>query len=284
MVSNSERYPREYHHITYKFFVCCFPGDVEVLLELPTYAHSAICTQKTEVFILEMKHFDRLLAKRNPRTVDNMKEGLKLKLKARTSKFLEKNVPLMKQLYFKTEESIERKEMQMNAKTEGKQPRKKNKINTANFDQFLPPRGPVIDIHGPGTVFHRIRQREAARIRREEKRMKVFGDKKATVRGSGGLKPLVRAPPPPIPDGPRVSIVLGMPNVAPTAEVAEPASPTRKEGTDDAVLSNLEERMRAWLSNDGSGRARKGLATSQGLSQSQVGNGVRYRWGSERKT
>ena len=37
-----------------------FIGDVEVLLDLPRYAHTATCTQKTEFLVLEMKHIDRL--------------------------------------------------------------------------------------------------------------------------------------------------------------------------------------------------------------------------------
>ena len=39
---------------------------------------TAICTQRTEVLVLEMKHYERLVAKRNPRTIDMMMENLEV--------------------------------------------------------------------------------------------------------------------------------------------------------------------------------------------------------------
>lgn len=53
-------------------------GDAEVLLDLDTYMQTAICTQRTEILVLEMKHYERLLAKRNPRTIDKMMVNLEV--------------------------------------------------------------------------------------------------------------------------------------------------------------------------------------------------------------
>ena len=39
---------------------------------------TAICTQRTEVLVLEMKHYERLVAKRNTRTIDMMMENLEV--------------------------------------------------------------------------------------------------------------------------------------------------------------------------------------------------------------
>ena len=49
-----------------------------MLLDLDTYMQTVICTQKTDVLVLEMKHYERLLAKRNPRTIDKMMENLEV--------------------------------------------------------------------------------------------------------------------------------------------------------------------------------------------------------------
>ena len=125
-----------------------------------------------------------------------MKEGIQLKLQARTSKYLEKNIPLLKLLCAKADErpGNDKRETQ-----ENKKPIKKPKQSVkASFDAFLPPRGPLVDIHGPGTVFHHIKLQDAARKRREDKRKKVFGDKKATVRNSGPQP--IRPPPPAEPE------------------------------------------------------------------------------------
>ncbi len=56
----------------------CTIGDTEFLLDLDTSMQTAICTQRTEVLVLEMKHYERLLAKRNPRTIDMMMENLEV--------------------------------------------------------------------------------------------------------------------------------------------------------------------------------------------------------------
>ena len=49
-----------------------------MLLDLDTYMQTVICTQKTDVLVLEMKHYERLLAKRNPRTIDKIMENLEV--------------------------------------------------------------------------------------------------------------------------------------------------------------------------------------------------------------
>ena len=49
-------------------------------MDLNTYMQTIVCTQKTEVLTLELKHYDRLLAKRNPKTVNLLKEHLEVNI------------------------------------------------------------------------------------------------------------------------------------------------------------------------------------------------------------
>ena len=49
-------------------------------MEMDTYMQTAQSTQRTEVLVLEMKHYERLLAKRNPKTIHNMKMELAFRL------------------------------------------------------------------------------------------------------------------------------------------------------------------------------------------------------------
>jgi CRP-like cAMP-binding protein len=81
---------------SHKFMLRIFPGDIEVLMELPTYMQTAVCTQKCEVLVLELKHFERLFVKRHPRTVDMMKDNLVVRLQSRLSPRLQQTVPLLR--------------------------------------------------------------------------------------------------------------------------------------------------------------------------------------------
>lgn len=73
-------------------------GDIEILLELPTYMQTAICTQRCEILVLELKHFERLFVKRHQRTVEMMKDNLVLRLQSRLSPRLQQSVPLLRAL------------------------------------------------------------------------------------------------------------------------------------------------------------------------------------------
>lgn len=50
---------------------------------LSTYMQTSICTQTCELLVLDMKHFDRLFVRRNPRTIGLMKAELELRIRSR---------------------------------------------------------------------------------------------------------------------------------------------------------------------------------------------------------
>ena len=209
---------------------CITSGDIEILMDLETNMQTAICTQKTELLILEMKHYERLLAKRNPKTLEMMREGLDLRLHSRINRHSDKAMPLLKVLCNKVEEYVEQKQQQTEARMQSMHQQhsaKQHKTMSQSFDSFVPPRGPLIDMYGPGTVFHRIREREKARQLKLQKKKNMFGGMTKFGGGGGGQGP---------------SNSRGMNGLqaygGPERQVEYP------------VLSNLESRMREWLSNE----------------------------------
>lgn len=59
-------------------------GEVEALMGLPTYIQTCkTCTHRSDVLVLSMRHYERLLVRRNPRTVDAMRRELELRISAR---------------------------------------------------------------------------------------------------------------------------------------------------------------------------------------------------------
>jgi hypothetical protein len=117
-----------------------------------------------------MKHYERLLVKRNPKTIKTMKECLDLRLKSRMSKH-DEELPLFKALYDEVLEFTALTHEQSQAR-HGK-PAKTEKVKHRKtveeyFESFIPRPGALIDQYGPGTVFHRIREREKARLERVE--------------------------------------------------------------------------------------------------------------------
>ena len=70
-------------------------GDIEILMELSSYMQTAVCTQRSEILVLELKHFERLFVKRHAKTVEMMKDNLILRLQSRATARLQQTVPLI---------------------------------------------------------------------------------------------------------------------------------------------------------------------------------------------
>jgi hypothetical protein len=72
-------------------------GDVEVLMNLPTYIQTAICTlHSSEILVLNLKNFERMIAKRHIAAVELMRENLLHRLEARLSPRIAQSVPLLR--------------------------------------------------------------------------------------------------------------------------------------------------------------------------------------------
>jgi hypothetical protein len=225
---------------------------MEVFLDLETYMQSAVCTQKTEVLVLELKHYERLLVKRNPRTIESMKENLELRIQSRMSKHLEKSIPLLKVLLSKAEEYNEIRQQQIEARMSAvvEKPTKQTKTMADTFESFVPPRGALIDMYGPGTVFHRIREREKAKALRAKKGRNLFGG----FQGNPGQPKTADLP-------------LG------SARATRPSNHAHQSvdhQTSDPVLTQLENRMKRWLDNDSNKRADAPRVVKLARSQTEV--------------
>ncbi|XP_064635011.1 uncharacterized protein LOC135492444 isoform X2 [Lineus longissimus] len=143
-------------------------GDVELSLDLPTYIFTIHCIQDTEVFSLDLKNYERLVTRKNPWSIQLMKDMVAIKLHCRILR-LDNAVPILNALLHKLDE-----ETALRLKQQQPQITSKEKLSPADeMNQFIPQRGPVIDIFGPGTVFYRNRMREKAK--REAKSKRMFG-------------------------------------------------------------------------------------------------------------
>ena len=132
-------------------------GDTEFVLELKTYLQSFVCTQTCEVFSLDTRNYERLVKRRNPRTVDLIRQSAEVKLSARISRLHDNQVPLLRTLLFKME-CVDRQHQKKGRRTGPKSP-----TTPRDLYDIVPHRGALIDLHGPGTVFHRTKMREKAK-------------------------------------------------------------------------------------------------------------------------
>ena len=60
-----------------------YEGDAEFVLELKTYLQTVECTESCEVYILNMKNYERLVTKRNSKTIDLLRQHAQVKLYGR---------------------------------------------------------------------------------------------------------------------------------------------------------------------------------------------------------
>lgn len=145
----------------YHIFFLPSTGEIEVLMDMETYMTTAVCTEKTEVLVLEMKHYERLFVKKHQRTIDTMRRNMERKLSTRTSVLKEYDaVPLLKLLQLK----LHQLHNPPPAQDDKKKKRPENSVQIAE-KLFFNHQGPLLDIEGPGSVFYMIRARERSRLR-----------------------------------------------------------------------------------------------------------------------
>ena len=146
-----------------------FVGDTEFMLDLKTYMQSVVSTQVCHLYALDMKNYERLVVRRNPKTIDMIREHAEVKLMSRVLRLQQDNkVPLLRTLLHKFHSFNK------------PPPKRKDKRSSAfmsSSHDFLPHRGPLIDIYGPGTVFYRNRQRERIKNKARHKADHFRGNK-----------------------------------------------------------------------------------------------------------
>lgn len=126
-------------------------------MDLDTNIHTAICIESTEVLVLERKHYDRLLIKRHPKSIETMCNILETKMNTRLELINDKNMDF--------HEFLRNKLHSMNQPVQiAIQQSDLSSVEIAE-KEFRNHRGPLIDMFGPGSVFHLIRLRDKSRIR-----------------------------------------------------------------------------------------------------------------------
>lgn len=126
---------------------------------LSSYAETTQCTEAAEVFVLDQTNYERLIEKRNPQSLEIMRDALHEKLKLRMSWSQEDELPLFRYFLYKLDE---RKRYAINKLKE--QCRKRNVRDTIDYwksGKLF--NGPLIDQFGPGSVFYTIRMRAMSR-------------------------------------------------------------------------------------------------------------------------
>ena len=227
------------------FYTNCIssPGDVEVLFDLPTNMQTIVSTQRTEVLLLEMKHFERLLLKRHPSTIETMKSNLEIKLQTRHSQLLIRHVPLLTSLLemARTFNVQLKHKSQVRTTDQTKTPKdgKLSKKLSDKFDSFIPNRGALVDIYGHGTVFHRIRERD--KNARKKKPIKSNGIR--TTDSAPGANHALHNQ-----ERPQTSRSLASSESGLFPHPGNGLLPREKES--DPSVTDLENRMREWLNKD----------------------------------
>lgn len=150
-----------------------------MIFGLSSYAETTQCTEAAEVFILDQKNFERLIEKRNPQSIDIMRDALHEKLTLRMSWAQENDLPLFRYFLYKLDE---KNRQEINRLKEMNRRRDiRESIDYWKSGKLY--NGPLIDQFGPGSVFYTIRMR--AKSRRGPQKVKptglAFGITKSSV-------------------------------------------------------------------------------------------------------
>ncbi|XP_077982264.1 uncharacterized protein LOC144437232 [Glandiceps talaboti] len=134
-------------------------GDVESLLKMGTYMQTVTSMESTDVFELNLNNFERLIIKKNPTTLENMKKNIETKLRSRLERLnmiKEGQVPLLETLVDKFKE--------MNTPPSRKQIKKKAEMETVPL---------LMDTAYLSSLTERKKQRDFLRRRQRERRVKA---------------------------------------------------------------------------------------------------------------
>ncbi|XP_050411269.1 uncharacterized protein LOC126825617 isoform X1 [Patella vulgata] len=147
-------------------------GDLEMVLGLPTYSESIICTEQATVFILDQSNYDRLLEKRHPHSMNIMKDIVHNKLTLHFSRLSEETLPLFRFFLYTLDEK-EKKEKLKNAPSVQHDKPAEFELRSDGIQK-----GPLINMYGPGSVFYLIRMRENKRRTRKLQSQKYSSSSK----------------------------------------------------------------------------------------------------------
>ncbi|XP_074662528.1 uncharacterized protein LOC141915039 [Tubulanus polymorphus] len=144
-------------------------GDIETILRLDTYIQTIICTANTEVYILDLKNYDRLV-KRYHTTVEQLNEKAKEKLRCRSQTVYGRKIPLLNNLLRMLNEIAKPTEIPPAAKTKNYKT-KDNEIQDLVKLYLNDKITALVDSCVPGSLYYKTMsfKKEQARINAMEK-------------------------------------------------------------------------------------------------------------------
>ncbi|XP_041353721.1 uncharacterized protein LOC121371698 isoform X2 [Gigantopelta aegis] len=137
--------------------LCCVEknevvGDIEVVLNLDTNIGTVVSTTDTEVFVLNTKNFERLVLKKNIKTLEKLRNGVLQKLIGRLRIPNARSVPLLAHLFSAANCLMLKSESPSHKTTteEATDPKLKHLI-----ELFLKDKVPLIDPFVPNSLYYR---------------------------------------------------------------------------------------------------------------------------------
>lgn len=137
-------------------------------MELKSYLQTVVCTRPCEVFALNMHNYERLIIRRNPRSQELLLASALAKLDQRVSRLPPaEDLVVLRLLVLK-----------MQHKFNNFQPKKQSSHSSMlyshtsekcfHWDSIISQRGAIIDMYGPGTIYHRNKLRDKLMQKRIE--------------------------------------------------------------------------------------------------------------------
>ena len=199
---------------------------------------TAVSTQKSEVLFLGMKHIERLLLRRHPRTTKRMKSSLEIKLRSRHSPVLVKQIPLIPSLVKMAEDfnaqlerraSLKAKNAQKDAKASFRGAQNLTRKISGEFVRLIPNRNLAGDAHRRNAAL----QREES-LQRDQPRRRVVSESSSVTTFASNTS------------HPGMSSLMTLSNAA----FDHQREGDTGSGTRSLEMTDLENRVRTWLNKD----------------------------------
>lgn len=150
-------------------------GDLEMGMGLNSYSQTIVCTEEATIFHLDQKNYDRLVEKRNPQTVDIMRDIVHTKLTLHFSRLTDDSIPLYRFFLYtldeREREARDRQQQQQRQQNARGRPASTAATLTADSPWQIDnlQKGPLVNLYGPGSVFYLIRMKAKERQQKQQR-------------------------------------------------------------------------------------------------------------------
>ncbi|XP_022096356.1 uncharacterized protein LOC110982329 [Acanthaster planci] len=132
-------------------------GDIEICCDLSDHAQTVTCLGALEAFELDLDNFHKLITKKNPMTLDQLRMETKMKLIARALRAQNEGLTSVLDALLK-KISLDENEPLISIQED------------TRYDLWMTQRGPIIDSLGPGSLYYRTKRLDEKLRRRKERR------------------------------------------------------------------------------------------------------------------